>query len=580
VTTDDSQGSLHSRRRVLRTATATVVGAGVMAGGGAALLRTLNGGDGGGGRLLLQADAQSGVGSLERPLTELGLVKVGTGKWATPQLSTSLVTMAGLTWTASRGDVRLQMRFKSKDGWTAWQTASPLGDGPDPGSGEGGRFGTAPLIIDPSDALQVRVTGTALPKDLRLALIHSEPTAKDEMIVAGRQAAGAARAGAAVGQPAILTRAQWGANESWRSGSPTIDTTIVQTHIHHSASSNGYAASAVPALIRSFYKYHTQSLGWSDIGYNFLVDSFGQIWEGRYGGITVPVRGAHTLGFNTNSAGFCVIGNLELVQPTSATISSLSALAAWKLGLYGRDPQGWASVTSSGSDKYKSGRVVNLPVIDGHRDTNDTACPGSNLYAQLAAIRAGAAGTITASNLKLKKPFAVTGDPVVGSTLTVGDGQFKPQRAAVAYQWTRNGGAIPGANASTYVVTDADIAQSIGVVVTGTLAGAAPVTSTADASGPVRTWPTFAIRTQRKPGGKGIIHVEVTAPGAPLVDGQMTIRVGRRFRTVQLKRGKAIGRFVGLKAGRYRVRAEYAGGTYIQPGKGKAKIRIPASRGA
>ena len=143
----------------------------------------------------------------------------------------------------------------------------------------------------------------------------------------------------------------------------------------------------MPALIRSFYKYHTHSLGWSDIAYNFLVDSFGSIWEGRYGGMDKPVRGAHTLGFNASSTGICVIGNYDSAQPTQATLSSLSAVTGWKLAMYGRDPMGWTQVKSEGSDKFPAGRVVTLPVIDGHRDTNDTACPGDRLYAQLPTIR-------------------------------------------------------------------------------------------------------------------------------------------------------------------------------------------------
>jgi hypothetical protein len=570
VTTDDVPGSLHSRRRVLRTATATVVGAGAMAGGGAALLRALNGGDGGGGRLLLQSDAASGVGSLEQPLTKLGLVKVGDGKWATPQLPTSLVTMAGFTWSTARGDFEIQARFRSHGDWSSWRTASTLGDGPDRDSGEGSRQGTAPLVVDPADALQVRVTGRALPKDLRLALIHAAPTSADARMVAMRVSTAKT-----VGAPVIMTRAQWGANEKWRSGSPTYNTELLQAHVHHSASSNGYAAADVPALIRSFYKYHTQSLGWSDIGYNFLVDAYGTIWEGRYGGMDQLVRGAHTLGFNNQSTGICVIGNLDQVQPSSATISSVAAVAGWKLSMYGRDPLGTTQVTSTGSDKFKAGRIVTLPVIDGHRDTNDTACPGGNLYAQLQAVRNAAAGVIAASNLKLKKDFDVSGATVVGSTLTVADGKFKPKEAAVSYQWTRGGTPIDGAVASTYVLTDLDVAQSVGVVVTGTLAGAAPVSQTVTAATPTRTFPTFAVKTQRRPGGKAVIHLSVTAAGVAAPDGTVKIKVGSRSRTVAVKNGKAVARFLGMSPGRYRVRCQYAGGTFLEPGKARDWVRIP-----
>ena len=149
-----------------------------------------------------------------------------------------------------------------------------------------------------------------------------------------------------------------------------------------------------------------------------------------------------------------MIGNLDTVQPTPPTLDSLSRLAAWKLSLYGRDPQGWTDVKSEGSDKFPSGRVVTLPVIDGHRDTNDTACPGGNLYAQLGAVRAATAGVIAASTLKLKTPYTLKGRPIVGRTLKVVDGKFKPSTAAVTFQWVRNEVAIVGATAATYVLTD------------------------------------------------------------------------------------------------------------------------------
>ena len=368
------------------------------------------------------------------------------------------------------GRPKILVRFRGKGGWSPWRPAPLLRDLPDPSTGEGiGKAGTAPLVVEPSDGVQVQVSGS-LPPELSITLIHAAAIASDARLLAGSTSRSFSRAAAAaVAVPSIYTRAQWGANEGWRDGSPRYNSTILQAHVHHSASGNGYAQGDVPALIRSFYKYHTHSLGWSDIAYNFLVDSFGTIWEGRYGGMDQAVRGAHTLGFNASSTGFCVIGNLDSVQPTQPTLDSLARLAAWKLSLYGRDPQGWTQVTSEGSDKFPKGKVVTLPVIDGHRDTNDTACPGGNLYAQLATVRAATAGVITAATLKLKAPYTVTGRTVLGHTLTVTGGKFKPKTATVTFQWLRNSFPIPGAVASTYVLTAEDVAQRIGVVVTGTL---------------------------------------------------------------------------------------------------------------
>ena len=347
--------------------------------------------------------------------------------------------------------------------------------------------------------------------------------------------------------------------------------------MHHSASGNGYAQGDVPALIRSFYRYHTHSLGWSDIAYNFLVDSFGTIWEGRYGGMDQAVRGAHTLGFNNSSTGFCVIGNLDSVLPTQPTLDSLAKLAAWKLSLYGGDPQGWTQVTSEGSDKFPKGQVVTLPVIDGHRDTNDTACPGGNLYLQLDAVRAATAGVITAATLKLKKPYAVKGRPVMGHTVTVADGKFKPSTAAVSYQWVRNSVPIVGATAASYVLTTEDVAQTVGVVVTGSLPNATPISQGILLESAVRSIPDCTTRTQRKKGGKVIVHFEVTAPGVTEADGTVLIKVGSRERTVTVKKGKAVARFIGVDAGRYRVRCQYAGSTLVEPGSARDWVRVPSS---
>ena len=577
MTSDDGSGAPRpQRRQVLRAATVTVLGAGVVTGTGAGILRALNSDDGSGeGRLLLQTDATSGVGLLEKPLKELGLARAGEGLWQTPVLDTALVTMVGFTWRDGVRPPKILARFRTKGGWSLWRPAPLLRDLPDPSSGEGiGKAGTSPLFVEPSDGVQVQVSGS-VPPELSITLIHAASLAGDARLVSGTTSRSGLRSAASVARPAIFTRAQWGADESWRDGPPRYNSTILQAHIHHSASGNGYSQAQVPALIRSFYKYHTHSLGWSDIAYNFLVDSFGSIWEGRYGGMDKPVRGAHTLGFNASSTGICVIGNYDSAQPTQATLSSLSAVTGWKLAMYGRDPMGWTQVKSEGSDKFPAGRVVTLPVIDGHRDTNDTACPGGNLYAQLNNLRAATAGVITAATLKLKTPYSVDGRTVLGHTLTVGNGRFKPRDATVTYQWLRNGAAIAGAVGATYVVGAEDVGQLLGVVVTGSLPGAAPVSQTIGLTDPVSSVPVCTVHTQRKSGGKVIVHFEVAAPGIVEPDGTVVIKVGPHQRTVNLKKGKAIARFVKVDPGRYRVRCQYAGGTLVEPGRARDWVRVP-----
>ena len=179
----------------------------------------------------------------------------------------------------------------------------------------------------------------------------------------------------------------WDANDKWRNGKPHYIDQLKQVHIHHTATGNDYARRDVPGILRGMYRYHTKTLGWFDIGYNFLVDRFGRAWIGRSGGANKLVRGAHTLGFNNSSVGIALIGNLEDRSPGREALTTLVKLAAWKLDKHDREARGKVTVRSSGSDKYAEDERVRLPVIDGHRDANDTACPGERLYAKLPEIR-------------------------------------------------------------------------------------------------------------------------------------------------------------------------------------------------
>ena len=152
--------------------------------------------------------------------------------------------------------------------------------------------------------------------------------------------------------------------------------------VHHTVNANDYTRAEVPGLLRSIYAYHTQSRGWSDVGYNFLVDRFGRIWEGRYGGVDRAVVGAHTLGYNDYAFAMSAIGNYDIKQPSSAMVQAYGALFAWKLSLHGIDAS--SPRQTVGPDDF--------PAINGHRDAGSTACPGRYLYAKLGRIRELAKG--------------------------------------------------------------------------------------------------------------------------------------------------------------------------------------------
>jgi uncharacterized protein with LGFP repeats len=238
----------------------------------------------------------------------------------------------------------------------------------------------------------VRVAGSGH-RDLELVLIDPGETAADRTVQASPTVAARTRAAP---RPTLLTRRDWGADRTWRNGRPRYNDRLRQVHVHHTATGNDYSRADVPGILRGMYRYHTHTLGWFDIGYNFLVDRFGRAWVGRSGGPDRLVRGAHTLGFNDTSVGVAVIGNLEGRAPWRPAVRTLVRLAAWKLDAHDRDAAGRVRVTSTGSDLYREGQRVRLPVIDGHRDTNQTACPGQRLYDRLPAIRRRAQARIDA----------------------------------------------------------------------------------------------------------------------------------------------------------------------------------------
>ncbi|MGW2650937.1 N-acetylmuramoyl-L-alanine amidase [Streptomyces sp. NPDC001393] len=192
-------------------------------------------------------------------------------------------------------------------------------------------------------------------------------------------------------RPRIVTRRGWGADESLRDPGFVYTRTVKVAFVHHTASGNNYTCSQAPSVIRSIYRYHVKSMGWLDIGYNFLVDKCGTVYEGRAGGVTKPVLGAHTAGFNNDSMGIAVIGSYGETKPPGAAVTAVARLTAWKLGLYGADPRGKTYLTSGGGNLFPKGKNVRLDVISGHRDGFATECPGKWLYAKLGTARSGAA---------------------------------------------------------------------------------------------------------------------------------------------------------------------------------------------
>ncbi|MFF4395908.1 peptidoglycan recognition protein [Streptomyces sp. NPDC001480] len=196
-------------------------------------------------------------------------------------------------------------------------------------------------------------------------------------------------------RPRILPRTAWldVAIARRTQPPPRYDDQVVAVFVHHTDSPNSYACADTPRIIRDLYAGQTGARSWDDIGYNFLVDRCGTIYEGRAGGADRAVTGAHALGFNHRTAGIAALGTFTAGVPVSrAMTDAIAALTAWKLGLADVDPRSRVALVSSSSDsRFKNGTTVTLPAVAGHNDGYMTACPGAALTAKLPAIRETAA---------------------------------------------------------------------------------------------------------------------------------------------------------------------------------------------
>jgi len=289
--------------------------------------------------------------------------------------------LVGLRWHGS-GSVRFSAR--ALDGrFGRWLDAAPEEeDQPDRGAGEaaasrGWRVGN-PTWVGPANGIRYRIAGRVA--DLRASFVRS-PELRIPL-----------RAVAMAGLPSIVPRSGWGADESIRRNEPQYASSVRFAIVHHTAGPNSYSPSQAAAIMRGIQIYHVRSNGWNDIGYNFLVDRYGTVYEGRYGGPDRNVIGAHALGFNTGSVGVAVMGSFESETIPPAAEASLEKLLAWRLDLTHVDPLSSVTAISGGSERYPVGTPVFLRAVSGHRDTGLTACPGDLLYARLGAIAGNALG--------------------------------------------------------------------------------------------------------------------------------------------------------------------------------------------
>jgi hypothetical protein len=288
-----------------------------------------------------------------------------------PAAQTPRFNLVGLHW---RGEGSVSFRTRRLDGrWTAWRGAAPEAeDRPDQATGEASRpdwnLGN-PHWVGASDRIEYRTRGrvTRLRGYFVWSPVGTEPVRQPALASA----------------PLIIPRSSWGANELIKRGTPRYADNLSLAVVHHTAGANAYTREESAAIVRAIQLYHVQGNGWNDIGYNFLVDKYGQVFEGRFGGVERNVVGAHAEGFNTGSTGVAVLGSYGGAPISPAARDALVRLLAWRLDVAHIDPVSTLTFASGGNGRFPAGASVPLRAIVGHRDTGFTSCPGDALYRQL-----------------------------------------------------------------------------------------------------------------------------------------------------------------------------------------------------
>ena len=192
----------------------------------------------------------------------------------------------------------------------------------------------------------------------------------------------------------IRPRSDWATGDmGWKcSTGPKVMAEVRAMVVHHTAGNTApYAEADVPSILRAIWRYHVGTNKWCDVAYAFFVDRFGGVWEGRQGGITRAIEGGHTYGFNSDTTSVAQIGHFDQQATPALMTAATRQLVGWKLGVHGLDPAGTTTVTNNSGSTFRGtpNRAEHpTPVVSGHKDLRDTACPGANTYATLPYVRA------------------------------------------------------------------------------------------------------------------------------------------------------------------------------------------------
>jgi flagellar hook assembly protein FlgD len=466
--------------------------------------------------------------------------------------------LVGLHWMGS-GSVLFRTAEMPGE-WSAWLEAqSEDEDLPDSTRPEGQKAGRwrlgNPYWTGPARFIEYRLTGEV--RRLRAYFLWSEPgeTPIGDEVTLFRAS-----------KPKIITRSQWGADESIVRAPPAYAARVRFSVVHHTAGTNSYSSAESAAIVRGIQRYHVLANGWNDIGYNFLVDKYGRIFEGRGGGVNRNVIGAHAAGFNTGSTGVAVLGTYSSSRFSSAARTALVNLLAWRLDVAHVDPLARVTAVSGGNERFAAGTSIRLRAISGHRDTGYTSCPGTAGYGQLGSIAEavavrglpklyddrveGGLGGLTRvrGRLSTALPWTVTIADADGDTVAAGSG------AGTSVDWTWDASPILFGTYSYRIEAGPDVRPAIGpvpgppVLAVTTLtaspgavtpngdglretmrisyalntSGSATVEVLDDSERVVRTLASGASYTS---GVSALIWDARTGAGAPVADGRYTVRV-------------------------------------------------------
>ena len=279
--------------------------------------------------------------------------------------TTPITAPRSFDFVGVQGETRaLEFRARSRgEAWSDWVEADN-GD---------------PVYTGGTDEVQVRSRGVPIEGKLHYVKVSDRATSVGDMLRSSPK-------------PQFIGRARWGANQRKAGCHPREKADYGKVKagvVHHTVSTNTYTEAQAPSIVLGICRYHRNSNGWNDIGYNALVDRFGNLYAGRAGGLNKAVVGAQVEGFNSQTSGIATIADHRVKKATPAEIEGLVSFLAWKLSGAGLDGTGTSRLLSGGgsSNQTKSGERVRVKQVVGHGDLGFTECPGDALHVRIGKIR-------------------------------------------------------------------------------------------------------------------------------------------------------------------------------------------------